>query len=57
MLIAEKEVDDDYYYQWNEKFQQALVSNQNREESVARVAEEIETDFDLVGSTAIEDKL
>jgi hypothetical protein len=29
----------------------------NREEHVAKVAELIERDFDLVGTTAIEDKL
>ena len=29
----------------------------NKEEAINEVAEEIELDFDLIGSTAIEDKL
>jgi hypothetical protein len=34
-----------------------LISTQGREEKVNKVAELIEIDFDLVGTTAIEDKL
>jgi magnesium-transporting ATPase (P-type) len=34
-----------------------LTSTNNREENVNKVAEEIEIEFDLVGTTAIEDKL
>lgn len=34
-----------------------MVSLSNREENIAKVAELIENDFNLIGSTAIEDKL
>lgn len=57
LLVVEKEVTEDFYQQWNEEYQSALVSYQNREENIGRVAEKIETNFTLIGSTAIEDKL
>jgi phospholipid-transporting ATPase len=57
LVIAEKEVSPDFYNQWNKQYQAALVTTNNREEQVNQVAELIERDFDLVGTTAIEDKL
>eukprot|EP00347_Sterkiella_histriomuscorum_P021501 403333759 len=57
LLIAEKEVSEEFYQEWNEEYQQALVSSHNREDNVGKIAEKIETDFILIGSTAIEDKL
>lgn len=57
LLIAEKEVDEEFYEQWNEEYQAALVTTNNREENVGKVAEKIEQNFILIGSTAIEDKL
>jgi magnesium-transporting ATPase (P-type) len=57
LLIAEKEISDDEYNSWNLRYQQALLATSNREEKVAEVSAEIETDLLLIGSTAIEDKL
>jgi len=34
-----------------------MVATYNREECINEVAEKIENDFNLIGSTAIEDKL
>lgn len=34
LVIAEKEVNEELYQQWNQKYQQALTSTQNREEKV-----------------------
>jgi len=45
------------YEEWNKKYQAALQSLQNREENISYVAELIEKNFTLIGSTAIEDKL
>ena len=42
LVIAEKEVSEEYYQQWNQKFQQALLSTNNREEKCDKIAEEIE---------------
>ena len=57
LLIAEKEISIDEYNRWNKLYVQAQTSAFNREERVDEVSELIERDFDLVGSTAIEDKL
>ena len=45
------------YDAWNAKYMEASLSIMNREEMIDRVALDLEKDFDLVGSTAIEDKL
>jgi phospholipid-transporting ATPase len=50
-------VPEEEYQAWSLQYQQALTSMTNREEEVDKVANEIETGFELVGSTAIEDKL
>lgn len=45
------------YEEWNAKYQEATFAISNREERIDEVAVELEKDFNLVGSTAIEDKL
>lgn len=57
LVIAEKVISETDYNIWNKEYQKALVETQNREEKVAHVAEQIEKNFILIGSTAIEDKL
>lgn len=56
-MIAEKEVTEEFYTSWNEEYQAALVSSVNREDNVSKIAEKIEHELILIGSTAIEDKL
>ena len=56
MLIARKELTEDFYERWNAKFHKAATSI-DKERLMATVAEELEYDFELIGSTAIEDKL
>lgn len=56
LLIAVKEISEEYYLEWSEKYQKAATSI-NREKEINKVAEEIEVGFELLGSTAIEDKL
>ena len=53
----EKEVSEEFYYNWNQKYTRACQSLQDREEKMAAIAEQIEVEFNLVGATAIEDKL
>lgn len=48
---------EDQYESWAERYAEAGVSLQDREEKVASVCEEIEKDFRLLGATAIEDRL
>lgn len=57
LLIAQKEISEAEYAKWSYKYSQALIATFGREEKVAEVSEEIEHDFYLIGSTAIEDKL
>jgi phospholipid-transporting ATPase len=56
LLIAKKELDEAWYEKWTKKYHNAMTSI-NKEKEMNIVAEELEVDFDLVGSTAIEDKL
>ena len=57
LLIAYKYVDMDFYEEWSKKYQSALVLTKNKEKTINILAEEIELNFELVGSTAIEDCL
>ncbi|KAI5293584.1 hypothetical protein KEM52_005402 [Ascosphaera acerosa] len=45
------------YRAWKEKYQEATTSLVDRQEMIERVGEEIETNLELLGATAIEDKL
>lgn len=57
LLIVEKTMTEQEYNQWNSSYVEALNSMADREAKVEKCAEAIEKDFDLVGSTALEDKL
>ncbi|XP_053202225.1 probable phospholipid-transporting ATPase IA isoform X2 [Panonychus citri] len=51
-------IDERTYSDWSKEYQRAIndVSN-NREETIGRVMDKIEADLNLLGATAIEDKL
>jgi phospholipid-transporting ATPase len=57
LLLAQKMVTRNEYVQWNAEFEAAMQSVSNREEEVAKVCDMMERGLELVGSTAIEDKL
>lgn len=57
LCLAYRNLDEEMYETWNEKFIQAKSSLRDRERKLDEVAELIEKDLILVGSTAIEDKL
>ncbi|XP_057417723.1 phospholipid-transporting ATPase 3-like [Lotus japonicus] len=57
LCLAYRELHPDVYESWNEKFIQAKSSLHDREKKLDEVAELIEKDLVLIGSTAIEDKL
>ena len=42
---------------WDARYQEAAAALDQRDVAIARAAADIESDLDLVGSTAIEDKL
>ena len=56
LLIASKEISEEQYSSWQAEYQTASTS-QNKEAAINKVAERLEVEFDLIGSTAIEDKL
>ena len=57
LFLAEKELDPKEFEEWYKKAQEAKLAIEGREEKVAAVDELIEVDMELVGSTAIEDRL
>ena len=57
LIFAEKTISEDDYLSWNVEYLEASNSLERREEKLELVAEMIEKDFELIGSTAIEDKL
>lgn len=57
LVLAERMIEENYYYNWIERLQHASVALDKREERMNVLYEEIESDLILVGVTAIEDKL
>ncbi|XP_041417491.1 phospholipid-transporting ATPase IK isoform X2 [Xenopus laevis] len=57
LCVAYKDVDISMYKSWSKRYHQARVTLQNRAVQLERVYEEMETDLQLLGATAIEDKL
>ncbi|CAG9326924.1 ATP8A1_3 [Blepharisma stoltei] len=57
LVIASRELSESEYLAWNLKFEEAMQDIHHREEKVNEVGEEIEQKLNLIGATAIEDKL
>jgi phospholipid-transporting ATPase len=57
LVLAEKELDEEYYNTWNIRFNSAMRDIHKRLELIEQLGEEIEKDLELIGATAIEDKL
>ena len=57
LCIASAEIEPHKYEEWNKVFYEASTSLENREQKVADAAELIEKNLELLGATAIEDKL
>lgn len=57
LILASKEIAEDEYAAWNVKFEEAMHDIHHREEKLDEVGEEIENNLNLIGATAIEDKL
>lgn len=56
LLVAYKELTEQEYTEWAEKYHQAQI-HINKDKETEKVCELLEVDFNLIGSTAIEDKL
>eukprot|EP00116_Pleurobrachia_bachei_P002243 sb/3462505/ len=57
LIIAMKDISDADFQEWYKIYEAASIAMTNRDEKVAAAYDLIESDLDLVGSTAIEDKL
>lgn len=57
LLLAEKHITDEDYEAWQDKFDEASLATENRDAKIGQVADEMEYGFELVGATAIEDRL
>lgn len=55
--MAQKKVPAKEYEEWAKRYKQASVSINDRDELLDECAEELEKNFDITGSTAIEDRL
>ena len=56
-MLAQKVMRFEAYVDWSNVHRQATLKVKNKEEELEKVALIIEKDFDIVGSTAIEDRL
>ncbi|KAF3822903.1 hypothetical protein GH733_010339 [Mirounga leonina] len=57
LVLAYKDLDEQYYGEWAQRLLQASLARDSREDRLASVYEEVESDMVLLGATAIEDKL
>lgn len=57
LCLAYKMVEDDEYERWAKTYHDASVALEDREEKIEEVSEAIEQELNLLGSTAIEDRL
>lgn len=57
LCLAYKELDEEYYDNWNREFNDATTVIDGRDEAIEVVSSKLETNLQFLGSTAIEDKL
>ena len=57
LLVGQREIDPEFYQEWAKRYVRAATATVDRDKEMAKVQEEVEIDFELLGSTAIEDKL
>ncbi len=57
LIVARRRLDDAEFAQWKARHDAAAASMQNRDEALAAVYAQLEQQLELLGATAIEDKL
>lgn len=55
--MGQREINPEFYQEWAKRYVKAATATVNRDKEMGKVQEEVEIDFELLGSTAIEDKL
>lgn len=56
-MLAQREISESEYRTWSNGYQTACMAIQNRPERIEASVAQIERDFELLGATAIEDRL
>ncbi|TRM59263.1 hypothetical protein BD626DRAFT_508757 [Schizophyllum amplum] len=57
LTLAYKVIREEDYVAWSDRYHNASVAMEEREEKIEAVCEELETDLRLLGATAVEDRL
>lgn len=57
LCLAYRDIEHDYFHDWKDRYHEASISLDSREERLDKLYEEIEQNLTLLGATAIEDKL
>lgn len=57
LVLAERHLTAEFYEDWSKRHWEASISLEQREEKLNSMYEEVESELELVGVTAIEDKL
>ena len=57
LMVAYKEISEENYNKWDEKYKKIKSNANHTEEDINKIYDELEINFKLLGSTAIEDEL
>ena len=57
LFICKKIISNEIFKDWKERYVEASSLIENREEELEKLQDELENDFELIGATAVEDKL
>ena len=57
LMLAYKRLSKEEYSSWNNKYEETKKNPNHKEEDILKLYDEIETNFNILGSTAIEDQL
>ena len=57
LVVASKVIDEETYKDWDSRYQEASGLLEDRDKAMNELGNEIENDLELIGATAIEDKL
>ena len=57
LMICERIISQSFYRSWVYKYEQAKTAINHRSLKISNVVAEIEKDFNLLGATAVEDRL
>ena len=56
LVIAQRQIDEKEFEEWQERYKQAKADLNNREKAMNRCVEELESEMELLGVTGVEGK-